>query len=97
MGILDKAKQVAGQVGEAAKKGASQVQTKVEHTQTRRKADEAAKQLGYLVYKERIGGASAGEEADKLVAEIKDLEQQLAEAPAEPAGTEGETPQDKPE
>ncbi|HZP90175.1 MAG TPA: hypothetical protein VFC04_04165 [Actinomycetota bacterium] len=78
MGFLDKAKQVAGQVGEAAKKGASQVQSKVEQTQTRKKADEAAKRLGYLIFKERTEGVAAGEEADRLVAEIKELEEQLA-------------------
>jgi len=88
MGFLDEAKQVAGQVGEAAKKGASQVQSKVEQTQTRKKADEAAKRLGYLIFKERTEGVPAGEEADRLVAEIKELERQLAEAAA--AGRESD-------
>ena len=80
MGLMDKVKQVAGDVGEAAKKGASQVQTKVEQTQLRRKADDAAKRLGYMVYRERTGGAPAGAEADAIVAEIKDAEEQIAAA-----------------
>lgn len=94
MGILDKAKQMAGQVGEAAKKGASQVQTKVDRSQTRKKADEAAEKLGYLIYKERTEGTPAGEEADKLVAEIAELEKHLAEAPpeGEPTSEAGESP-----
>jgi hypothetical protein len=80
MGLMDKVKQVAGEMGEVAKKGASQVQTKVEQTQLRRKADDAAKRLGYLVHRERTGGDPAGAEADALVAEIKDAEEQIAAA-----------------
>jgi seryl-tRNA synthetase len=82
MGLMDKVKQVAGEMGELAKKGASQVQTKVEQTQLRRKADDAAKRLGYLVHRERTGGDPAGAEADALVAEIKDAEEQMAAAAA---------------
>jgi hypothetical protein len=87
MGLMDKVKQVAGEMGEAAKKGASQVQTKVEQTQLRRKADDAAKRLGYLVYRERSGGASAGVEGDAIVAEIKDAEEQIAAADAAEAAS----------
>lgn len=87
MGLLDKVKQAASQAGEAAKKGAAQVQSKVEQSQTRKKADEAAKQLGYLIVKERTEGAPAGEEADRLVSEIVALEDQLA---AGEAAAEGE-------
>lgn len=96
MGIFDKVKQVAGDVGEAAKKGATQVHSKVEHGQMRKKADEAAKKLGYLIFQERTEGTPAGAEADALVAEITELEKQLAEAPeAEPP--EGEdTPSETP-
>jgi hypothetical protein len=91
MGLMDKVKQVAGEMGEAAKKGASQVQTKVEQTQLRRKADDAAKRLGYLVYHERTGGAPAGAEADAIVAEIKDAEEQIAAADAAEAASETTT------
>ena len=95
MGILDKVKQVAGDVGEAAKKGAGQVQSKVEQGQTRKKANEAAEKLGYLVARERTQGTPGGEEADKLVAEIVELEKQLEERanqPAAEAAPEGEAP-----
>jgi hypothetical protein len=80
MGILDKAKAAAGKVAEEAKKGTAQVQDKVEHAQTRKKADELAKQLGYLIVKERSGGELAGTEADQLVGEIQALEAKLAAA-----------------
>ena len=93
MGLMDKVKQVAGEMGEAAKKGASQVQTKVEQTQLRRKADDAAKRLGYLVYRERTGGPTAGAEADGLIAEIKDAEEQIAAAAAAEAAESTTSPQ----
>jgi hypothetical protein len=52
--------------------------------QTRKKADDAAKQLGYLVHAERTKGATPGGEADRLVAEITRLEIEIAaEAEAE--------------
>lgn len=89
MGILDKVKQAAGEAAEAAKKGASQVQTKVHEGQLRKKADEAAEKLGYLIFKERTEGTPAGEEADALVAEIADLEKQIAEVSAKPEGEGG--------
>ncbi len=87
MGILDKMKEAAGGVAEATKKGTAQVQSKVHQSQLRKKADEAAKRLGYLVHQERTADTPAGEEADKLVAEISDLEKQIAEG----AAAEGET------
>lgn len=85
MGILDKAKAAAEKVAQEAKKGTAQVQDKVEHAQTRKKADDLAKQLGYLIVKER-GGEPAGAEADRLVGEIQALEAKLAEAPDPAAG-----------
>jgi hypothetical protein len=88
MGILDKAKAAAGKVAEEAKKGTAQVQGKVEQSQTRKKADGLAEQLGYLIVKERSGGAPAGAEADRLVGEIQALEAKLAES-AEPLGEQG--------
>lgn len=79
MSILDRAKQAAQQVATVAKKGAEQVKEKVEDVQLRRKADDAAKRLGYLIYRERVEGVPAGEEADRLVKEIDDLERQIRE------------------
>jgi len=79
MGLLDKVKQTASEVGAEVKKGAGQLKEKVDDTQLRRKCDDLAKKLGYLVYKERVEGQPAGEEADGLVAEMREIEEQLAE------------------
>ena len=78
MGFLDKAKAAAEKVAEEAKKGTAQVQDKVEHTQTRKRADDLAKELGYLIAKEGSGGGPAGGDADRLIAEIQVLEAKLA-------------------
>jgi hypothetical protein len=75
MGILDKVKEVAGTAVEAGKKAADAAKEKVEDVQLRRKADDLAKQLGYLVV---ANGVSAGEEGDTLAARIKELEIQIA-------------------
>jgi hypothetical protein len=88
MGILDKAKAAAGKVAEEAKKGSAQVQDKVGQVQTRKKADDLAKQLGYLIVRERGGGEPAGAEADRLVGEIEALESKLA-ASSDPATEDG--------
>lgn len=89
MGLMDKVKAQAQNVAAEAKKATAQAQGKVEQIQLRKKADEAAKQLGYLVHKERTGGPAAGADADRLVQEITDLETQMAEeeaaSPAAPA------------
>jgi hypothetical protein len=90
MGILDKAKAAAGKVAEEAKKGTAQVQDKVEHAQTRKKADGLAEQLGYLIVKERSSGEPAGADADRLVEEIQALEAKLAGA--SDATAEDDTP-----
>lgn len=74
MGFLDKLKEAAQEGVEVAKKGAAAAKDKMEDVQLRRKADDAAKQLGYLV----VNGEASGEEASRLTAEIKDLEAQLA-------------------
>jgi hypothetical protein len=92
--FLDKAKAAAAKVTAEAQKGAAQVHEKVEKTHTRHKADDLAKQLGYLIVRERTGGGSAGEEADGLVSQIAALEAQLAaEHEEEPApDAQGPTP-----
>src|SRR5438874_523934 len=63
MGLLDKAKQLGQQAADAAKKGTTQVQGKIEHAQTKKKADELAEQLGYLVVMRSQADVSA---ADRL-------------------------------
>lgn len=79
MGLMDKVKAAADKAVTEAKKGTAQVKEKIEDAQLRRKADDAAKRLGYLVHKERTGGTPAGAEADDLVKQITDLEAQIAE------------------
>ncbi len=83
MGILDKVKQAAEKAAEGAKKGTAQVREKMELSQLRKKADEDARQLGYLIWRERTDGTPAGEEADRLVQEITALDEQIREAQAE--------------
>jgi hypothetical protein len=94
MELMDKVKQVAGGMGRAAKKSASQVQTKVEHTQLRRRADDAARRLGYLVYHQRTGAGAAEGDADALIAEIRDAKAQIetANAAAEASTSTDTTP-----
>jgi hypothetical protein len=89
MGLMDKVKAQAQNVAAEAKKATAQAQGKVGQMQLRKKADEAAKQLGYLVHKERTGGAPGGADADRLVAEITDLERQMAEEGRAEEGAEG--------
>ncbi len=79
MGLMDKVKAQAQNVAAEAKKATAQGKEKVEQIQLRKKADEAAKQLGYLVHKERTAGTPGGADADRLVAEITDLERQMAD------------------
>jgi len=87
MGLLDKVKEVAGSAVEAGKKGAAVAKEKVEDVQLRRKADDLAKQLGYLVV---AGGGSAGPEGETMIAQIKELEAQIE------AGVEKLEDEDKP-
>lgn len=88
-GFLDKVKQAAGGVADATKKGAAAAQTKAKVHSLRGKADDAAKQLGYLVHAERTGLDTSTGNADELVGQITELEKQIAELQAEPEG-EGE-------
>ncbi|HEX5950642.1 MAG TPA: YHS domain-containing protein [Actinomycetota bacterium] len=76
---LDKAKQAAGDA-------ASKARAKLDETQSRRRADEAAKELGYLIHAERTGGSPAGEEADALVARITEALDEMEALKALPEG-----------
>jgi hypothetical protein len=87
MSLLDKAKAAAAKVAEGAQKGAQQVQEKVEHTQTRKRADDLAKELGYLIVRERSGGQPTGSAAEDLVSQIVALEAQLEASPPEASST----------
>jgi hypothetical protein len=89
MGFMDKVKAAAQDVAGEAKKATSTAQAKIEQTQTRKKIDDLAKQLGYLVYREKTQGTPAGADADKFIADMTALEEQLAQSQAPPV--EGET------
>ena len=82
MGFMDKVKAAAQDVATQAKAATATAQDKVEQAQTRKKIDENAKKLGYLIHRERTQGTAAGAEADALVAEMTALETQLAAAEA---------------
>jgi len=85
MGFLDKVKEAASDVAAEAKKGADQVKGKMDDAALKRKGDDLAKQLGYLIYKERRHDKPAGEEADRLILELAEVEKTLeaASAPTE--------------
>lgn len=82
MGFMDKLKEAAQDVATEAKKATAQGKTKLDQMQTRKKADDAAKRLGYLIRAQRARGVAAGAEVDRLVAEITQLEDEIAEAEA---------------
>ena len=90
MGFMDKVKAAAQDVASEAKKATSTAQTKIEQGQTRKKIDDLAKQLGYLVYREKTQGTPAGTDADKFIADMKALEEQLAQSQAPPESTPAE-------
>ena len=77
MSLTDKAKVVAGKAVAEAKKGAAKVQEKVENVQLRQKANGLAKEVGYLVVKGKSGEAVPDGEIDRLVAEIRSIEDQI--------------------
>lgn len=91
MGLLDKVKQAAGDAAGVAKKGATRVQSKVEQAQVRRRADDAARQLGYLIVRERRDGTPAGDDADRLVDEVADAEAELERMRRAEEAAEAET------
>jgi primosomal protein N'' len=91
MGFMDKVKAAAKDVAGEAKEATATAQSKMKQGQIRKKIDELAKQLGYLYYREKTQGTPAGAEADKLVADMTALEEELAamqaaaESPPAPA------------
>jgi hypothetical protein len=93
MGLMDKLKEAAQEGAEVAKKGMTVAKERVDDVQARRKADDLAKQLGYLIVRERTQG-SPSEEADRLVSEITKLEESIAAEGAAP--TESGDPSDAP-
>jgi CRISPR/Cas system type I-B associated protein Csh2 (Cas7 group RAMP superfamily) len=72
MGLLDKAKSQAQEL-----KG--KVEGKVEDVQQKRKVSDLLERLGRLTYAQRTGRVVSDAEADRLVAELKELEDHGAE------------------
>lgn len=105
MSFMDKVKAKAQDVAAEAKKAADKGKVKVDQLQLKRKQDDAAKQLGYLVHTERAQGTPGGAEMDRLIAEISSLQTQIDEldaaaatessAGAPTAGTSTHTPGDE--
>ena len=60
MGFMDKIKEASQNVAAEAKKATAQGKEKLGDMQAKKKMDEAAKQIGYLVYRERTEGTPAG-------------------------------------
>ena len=92
MGFMDKVKSAAQDAATQAKKATSQAQTKMEESQVRKKMDETARNLGYLVYRERAQGTPAGAQADTYVSELQGLEAQVEQLQAQAAVESPETP-----
>jgi hypothetical protein len=78
MGLMDRLRETAQEVAGEARRAGAQAQGKLGEVTLRRKIDEAARQLGLLVHRERTQGTPAGSDADALVREITQLEQELA-------------------
>jgi hypothetical protein len=82
MSLMDKMKAAAKDAASAAKKGAAAAKDKAGDALLRRKADDAAQKIGYLIYREKTQGATPGVgEIDRLVEEIASLEAKIAESP----------------
>jgi len=79
MGLMDRLRESAQDI-------AAETKTKLEEVGLRRRMDDAAKQLGYLIFRERAKGAPAGSDADTLVNQMRALDEQMA---AQPQGGEG--------
>ena len=99
MGFMDKVKSAAQDVAAEAKKAKGTAATKMEQSSLRKKQDELAKELGWLIYRERAEGTPAGTEADRLIGEITSLQGQLdaaAAAATEPGSAAVATPTEPP-
>ena len=93
MGFMDKVKAATQDVAAQAKTATATAQTKMEQAQLKKKMDESARRLGYLIYKERTQGTPLGAEGDSLVSDIAGYEAaiaaQAAETPAAQGGDQG--------
>lgn len=81
MGLLDKVKDVAGKAAEGAKHATAVGKEKIEDARLQKKITELCEEIGRIVVSQRSGEAAADADAqiDAKVAEIADLERQIAE------------------
>lgn len=92
MGFMDKVKAAAQDISVEAKKATAQGKEKIDEMQTKKKMDDAARRLGYLIFRERAEGTPAGSDAETLVAEITELQKKLAAERDEAVPTQANTP-----
>jgi ATP-dependent DNA ligase len=85
MGLMDKLRDTAQEVAEEARKATVQGKGKLEELALRRRMDESARKLGYLVFRERSQGTPSGTEADGLVDDMRELEDQITRSALETA------------
>jgi ATP-dependent DNA ligase len=85
MGLMDKLRDTAQEVAEEARKATVQGKGKLEELALRRRMDESARKLGYLVFRERTQGTPSGTEADGLVDDMRELEDQITRSALETA------------
>jgi hypothetical protein len=78
VGFMDKVKAATQDVAAQAKSATAGAQSKLEQAQLKKKMDESARQLGYLIYKERTQGTPSGAEADAHVSDIAGYEAAIA-------------------
>jgi hypothetical protein len=87
MGLMDKLKETAQEVAGEARKATVQGKGKIEELALRRRMDDSARKLGYLLFRERTQGTPSGTEADSLIADMRALEDQIARSALETAQT----------
>jgi hypothetical protein len=93
MGLIDKLKETAQEVAGEARKATVQGRGKLEELALRRRMDESARKLGYLLFRERTQGTPSGTEADALIAGMREFEDQIARSALETAQAEEEAAQ----
>lgn len=93
MGFMDKVKDTAKQVGDAATSAAKSGQEKIEEAQIKKRISGLHEELGAVVYAQRTGGAVPAGDAsfdaalDRLVAAIGEQEAALAAVGDDATGT----------
>jgi hypothetical protein len=78
MGLMDRVKVQAAQLGQKAQEAAQEGKVKLDQAQAKRRADAMFRELGAAVYAERTGRAGTDTE-DKIDRLVKALQQQEAE------------------